>query len=107
MKSNNMNKLWIPVLICFIICGVVSYFLRPMYTKMGGNSVDLSTKQEIKTAKAEIDAINKKIEQVSDLKEVEKLTAQKTDLELKIRNLGEKQEKMNDDFGDRLKKHRS
>ena len=96
MSKNNMNKLWIPVLICFIICGVFSHFLRPLYSKMGGNSIDLSIRQDIKTAKAEIDTINKKLETISDPVEIKNLTEAKTDLEIKIRNLGEKQEKMNE-----------
>lgn len=96
MKSNNMNKLWIAVIICFIICGVCSHFLRPKYIKMGGNSVDLSIRMDIKSAKEEINAINKKIETISDPDEIKNLTERKTDLEIKIRNLGEKQSKMNE-----------
>lgn len=96
MKSNNMTKLWIPIIICFIICGVFSHFLRPKYMKMGGNSVDLSIKMDIKEAKNEIDTINKKIETISNPQEVKNLTERKTELEVKIRELGEKQTKMNE-----------
>ena len=91
-----MNKLWIPVIVCFIICGVFSHFLRPKYSQMGGNSVDLSIRNEIKEAKAEIETINNKLEQIKDPDQIKTLTQAKTDLEIKIRNLGEKQTKMNE-----------
>ncbi|MBQ0105375.1 MAG: tetratricopeptide repeat protein [Armatimonadetes bacterium] len=96
MKSNNMNKLWIPVIICFIICGVFSHFLRPKYVKMGGNSVDLSIRMDIKAAKTEIDTINAKLETIDDATQIKNLTERKTELEVKVRELGEKQTKMNE-----------
>jgi len=96
MNTNNIKKLWLVVVFCVIICGVFSHFLRPKYIKMGGNSVDLSIKMDIKTAKNEIDTINKKLETITDPGEIKNLTLRRTDLEIKIRSLGEKQSKMNE-----------
>ncbi len=97
MRSDNSKRLLvIGVILCLVICAVTAYKTRPIYGRMGGNSIDLSLAIDIRNAKEEIKVIDEKLKTSPDnTDEIKALTDRKSELEQKILNDTKKQEEMN------------
>ncbi len=96
MRSDNSKKLLIAgVVLCLVISAVIATRTRPIYGKMGGNSIDLSLSVDIRNAKDEISVIDEKLKTASDDDQIKALTGKKSELEKQIVEYTKKQEDMN------------
>ncbi|MBO4548062.1 MAG: hypothetical protein J5758_02500, partial [Abditibacteriota bacterium] len=97
MKSDNSKKLLVAgVILCLVLSAVIATRVRPVYGKMGGNSIDLSLAVDIKNAREEIKMIEEQLKTAEDDSDkIKALTDKKSELEQKIIDNTKRQEEMN------------